>query len=412
MHDVIAPLGDADVLVIVGIGLAGLRVAESAREMGFGGKLVLISDEAHAPYDRPPLSKGMLLGDDDVASIALAPKGLESLNADVRLGVAVVSIDRAAKRITLSDGADISYSALVLATGSRVRELPLLPRGGDDVHYVRTLDDALRLRSAFRPDAHGAIVGGGVIGLEVAAAARKAGCAVTLIEPMTRVMPRNAAPVVSEFITDMHRAAGVLFVLGAGIESAMRADGKWRLHLSNGAVVEADFVVVGIGVVPNTALAAACGLEVDAGGIVVDACGRSSDASIYAAGEVALHDNAQYGPRTRMETWSHAVAHGEHVGRALMGSVESYAEPLSYWTDQYDVSLKVVGAPQGDCDIVRGDPSAHSFLVFHIKDGVIAGVSAANAVRELRSAKKLLGRRAPDDLNVLSDVAEPLAKLA
>lgn len=390
---------DGAPLVIVGAGLAGLRAAEGARSAGFAGRIVLIGDEPHAPYDRPPLSKAVLLNEGHEHEIALAPGDSLKENAiELRAGNAVTAIDRNGRSVALADGTRVAYGTLVLATGSRVRVLDCLPLGAPGVHYIRGLDDALALRADLAAARNVAIVGGGVIGLEIAAAA-SAGRRVMVIEAQPRVMARNAAPAVSSYFERRHREAGVSFRFGVTVSGARRSDGGgWTLSLSDGSALAADVVVVGIGVIPNTGLAAAAGLEVAPGGVVVDAFGRTSDPHIYATGEAALHINTRHGRHDRQETWAHAAAHGDHVGRSIVSAGEGYAEPSSYWSDQYDINLQVFGAPLGETDIVRGDPDSGKFLVFHISGGVVAGVSAVNSVRDLRAAKKLVGHPATDDL--------------
>lgn len=399
-------------VVIVGAGLAGLRVAEGVRGAGFPGRVVLVGDEPHPPYDRPPLSKAVLETEGHEHAIDLAPGTmLAALDVDLRLGEAVVGIDREARAAELRGGERIGWDRLVLATGSRVRSFDLLPPGAPGVHYLRGLDDALALRAELAAGRKVVIVGGGVIGLEVAAAARGRGCQVTVIEAAARVMARTAAPVISDYVQRRHRQAGVDLRLGATAAAAERAGGVLRLRLSTGETLEAETVVVGVGVLANIELALAAGLETGAGGVVVDGHGASSDPAIYAAGEVATHFNDLHGRHDRQETWNHAAAHGEHVGRSMVAPAELYSQAAAYWSDQYDINLQIVGAPQGEADVVRGDPASGRFVVFHLAGGLIAGVSAVNAARELRTARRLIGRPAPDAA-ALADPAANLAALA
>jgi 3-phenylpropionate/trans-cinnamate dioxygenase ferredoxin reductase subunit len=411
----IEPLERADqTVVIVGAGLAGVRVAEGLRGAGFPGRMVLVGDEAHQPYDRPPLSKAVLQVDGHEHTIALSPDGaMAALNVELRLGQSAVSIARDARQLELASGEAIAYDRLVLATGSQVRTLAVLPPGGPGVHYMRGLDDALALRAQLVAGARVAIVGGGVIGLEVAASARSRGCAVTVIEAGERAMARAASPPISAFIQDRHAREGVDLRLGVTVSGVeFQEAGPIRLRLSTGEVREADVVVVGVGVTPNLDLARSCGLETRGDGIVVDGHGATSDPAIYAAGEVAVHFNGAYGRHDRQENWAHAAAHGEHVGRSLASPAAPYHQVTSYWTDQYDINLQVVGIPIGEIDVVRGDPASGKFLVFHLLDGRIEGVSSVNAVRELRAAKKLIGSAQPADLEALANPAVDLAALA
>ena len=408
---VLEPLQRADQsVVIVGAGLAGLRVAEGLRGAGFAGEIVLVGDEPHPPYDRPPLSKAVLETEGHEHGIQLATQDmLTALTLTFRLGERAVKIDRASREVVLEGGGRIAYDRLALATGSRIRALPLLPPGAPRVRYLRGLDDAVGLRAELTAGRKVAIVGGGVIGLEVAATARIRGCEVTVIEAAERPMVRTTSPVVSDYVAARHRAEGVDLRLGVtAAEAAWQTDGVC-LTLSNGDELLAETLVVGVGVLANIELAEAAGLEIQGGGVIVDGFGATSDPAIYAAGEVACHLNARHGRHERQETWNHASAHGEHVGRSMVAPGEPYAEVASYWSDQYDINLQIVGAPTGEADVVRGDPASGGFLVFHLAGGEVAGVSAINAVRQLRAARRLLGVRV--EAAGLADPAVDLASL-
>ena len=407
------PLSAGQTVVIVGAGLAGLRAAEGVRGAGFTGRVVLVGEEPHQPYDRPPLSKSVLQTEGEEHVIALSPDGgLASLGVELKLGQRAVSIDRGAHEVVLADGERLGFGRLVLATGSRVKPLEMLPPGAPRVHYLRGLDDALALRSALAGGAKVAVVGGGVIGLEVAAAARGRGCVVTVLEATDRVMARAASPVISDFFRRRHTEQGVDLRLGVTVTHAGVEDGdRAMLRLSTGDALVVDVVVVGVGVMPNIELARDCGLEIRDGGVAVDAFGATSDPAIFAAGEVATHFNHLHGRHDRQETWNHAAVHGEHVGRSLVSPEDPYGDLASYWSDQYDINLQIVGAPIGEIDVVRGDPFSGKFLVFHISAGRIVGVSAVNSARELRAAKRLMGSPRTPDLEALADPAADLAAL-
>jgi 3-phenylpropionate/trans-cinnamate dioxygenase ferredoxin reductase subunit len=255
------------------------------------------------------------------------------------------------------------------------------------------------------------VIGGGVIGLEVAATARGLGCEVVVIEAADRLMGRAASPTISDYMRRRHEEAGVglrLSTTATPFECA--PDCGFVLRLSSGEMLEAGIVVVGVGVIPNADLAAEAGLAIEKGAIVVDAHGATGDPRIYAAGEVAAHFNGWFGRHDRQETWNHAAAHGAHVGQALVATAEPYRQLPSYWSDQFDINLMIEGEPSGEADIVRGDPASGRFLVFHISAGAVAGVSAVNSARELRAAKRLIGR--PADPAALADSAVGLATLA
>lgn len=407
------PLNRGDqTVVIVGGGLAGLRVAEGLRGAAFPGRIVLISDEPHEPYDRPPLSKAVLEAEGREHNVKLAPGDmLTSLNLDLRLGEAAASLDLAGRAVALQGGERIGYDRLALATGSRVRALPLLPPGAPGVRYLRGLDDAIALRAELTPGRKVVVVGGGVIGLEVAATARTRGCEVVVIEAADRPMARTSSPAVSGYFADRHRAAGVDLRLGVTAIAAEWDGPTLRLRLSSGEAVEAETAVVGVGVLANIELARDAGLALCDGGVLTDGYGATSDPRVYAAGEVAAHFNAYYGRHGRQETWNHAAAHGEHVGRSMVAPTEPYNEVASFWSDQFDINLQTVGDPIGETEAVRGDPVSGSFLVFHLAQGRVVGVSAINSVRQLRVARRLIGSAKAADPAALADLAVDLTTL-
>lgn len=405
--------GAAARLVIVGAGLAGLRVAEGARAAGYDGHIVLVGEEPHMPYDRPPLSKAFLLRQSERDQISLLhPKRLEELNIELKLGRAATAVDRPRRAVLLEDGDSVHYDRLVIATGSSPRAVPQLPPDRSGVHYLRSLDDATALREGLVTARQILVVGAGVIGLEVAAAAMQNGRRVTVVEAGNRVMSRAAAPAVTDFITRKHRQAGVDLRLGVHVSHVEQMTQSYSIHLSDGAVLSCDLIVVGIGVMPNDSLARNCGLEVRPGGILVNSYGMTSDPAVFAAGEVALHFNARQGRHDRQETWAHASAHGEHVGRSLIAPSRPYEELGSYWSDQYDFTLNVIGVPIGDCDVVRGDSRADQLVVLHLQDGRVAGASSINAARELRAARALIDVERRFDPEVLANPETDLRRLA
>lgn len=402
-----------ETVIVVGAGIAGVRAAIAVRESGFDGRIVLLSEERHFPYDRPPLSKDVLSKPGHENAIALtSQQDLDRAAIELKLGVGCARIERGEQRLVLSDESTIRYDRLILATGSRLRTLPELPPGSAGVHYMRTLDDALRLRDAAETARSVVIVGAGVIGLEVAATLANGERRILVVDPADRVMSRAASPVLSRFLEKTHKAAGVEFALGSTIRD-IRSDGTVRhITLDNGIELEADTIVVGIGVVPNVEIAVEAGLAADGKGIETDGLGQTSDPTIFAAGEVAYHFNAGLSRQDRQETWAHAAAHGAHVGHAVGGrsDLDDYCEQSSYWSDQLDIAVQVFGLGSGEIDLVRGDEADGPFLVFHITGGRIVGVTSVNAARELRTAKKLVGRSV-ENLVGLSDPSVPLKNL-
>lgn len=398
-------------LVIVGAGIAAVYAAESARKAGFDGRIVICGDEPEFPYDRPPLSKKVLQDAGESARISLRDNAFyDAHNIDLRLGNAAQRIDRHARTVTFADGATLAYGTLVLATGSSLRTLPLLTPTMKGVFYLRQISDAIALRDTLARARKLAVVGAGVIGLEVASVANGMGIDVTVLEAGSRPMARATCAEVCEFVVGEHTRRGVDIRTGITIQDVIDRPQGYRLALSDGSYLEADAVVVGIGVVPNIALAAAAGLDVCEAGICVDGQGRTSDEHIYAAGEVAFHYNARAGRAQRQENWHHAVAHGEHVGRAVVCGSPDYDEISGYWSDQYDFSLQSFGNPIGERNVVRGDPATGSFAVFHVQDDVVAGVSSVNAPREMRVGKALVRAAARVPVAVLRDTTVDLAK--
>jgi 3-phenylpropionate/trans-cinnamate dioxygenase ferredoxin reductase subunit len=381
-------------IAIVGTGIAAVQAAAALRNSGYGEELILIGAERHLPYNRPPLSKDVLQQRVTPTRILLRPESFYTSNRiALRVGTPATRIDRHARRVELAGGGQVPYSTLLLATGSTPRVLPALPIGAPDVYYLRSLDDALALRERLTPGARLALIGGGVIGLEVAASAIKAGCQVTVIEAAPRLMSRAACPALSDFVAARHRSAGVELRCGIALQRVARRPTGWQLTLASGEALEADAVVVGIGVMPCTALARDAGLAVSEHGVRTDECGRTDDPTIHAAGEVAHHLNLFRGRRERQENWLHAAAHGELVGRAQHSVVAGYDDPSGYWTDQYDLSIQSVGLPYAERDVMRGDPAGGSFIIYHLEQGVIVGATAVNAMAEFKVAKVLVKAR-------------------
>ncbi len=398
-------------VVIVGAGLAGVSAAEGLREVGYTGSILLVGDEPERPYDRPPLSKSVLLDPAEAERIDLRDATFyQERDIELRLGNAVTRIDRSGQRVELADGSAEQFDRLLIATGSSLRLLPELPPQTPNVYYLRRLTDALALRDALPNIKRLLVVGAGVIGLEVAAVAQVMGIDVTVIEAGERPMIRATCPILCEFIVAQHRIRGVKIQTEVTIDAVSTASFGYRIRLSNGKTILADAIVVGVGVVPNARIAEEAGLTVVNGGIAVDGQGRTTDPNIHAAGEVACHFNARLARLDRQENWHHAAAHGMHVGRSVISPTDDYDEVCGYWSDQYDFSVQSFGVSLGDIDVLRGDPASGSFTIFHLVDRIVRGVSSVNAPRDMRMGKDLVRTGAELSDAVLADPKVDLSR--
>ncbi|MGZ2748489.1 anthranilate 1,2-dioxygenase system ferredoxin--NAD(+) reductase [Burkholderia stagnalis] len=399
----------ADPIVIVGAGHAARRAAEALRARDADARIVMIGAERELPYDRPALSKDALLHDDGAQRAFVRDAAwYGEARIDLRLGTRVDAIERDAQRVRLDDGATLPYRRLVLATGSRVRTFGGPVDAGVPLHYVRTVADARALRAALAPGKHVAVLGGGFIGLEVAAAARQLGCSVTVIDPAAGLLQRALPDVVGAFAQRMHDGRGVAFRLST-LPRAIRRGVSGKD--SGGAVVEtdrgevaADVVVVGIGVVPNVELAEAAGLDVD-NGVRVDAGCRTNDPAIFAAGEVTMHFNPLLGRHVRIESWQVAENQPAVAAANALGADETYAELPWLWSDQYDCNLQMLGLFGGEKTVVvRGDPSTGPFTVFGLgDDGRLVAAAAVKAGRDIGACRRMIAAGAVPDPQRLAD---------
>ncbi|RQU19985.1 pyridine nucleotide-disulfide oxidoreductase [Burkholderia cenocepacia] len=397
----------ADPFVIVGAGHAARRTAEALRERDADARIVMIGAERELPYDRPALSKDALLTDGGERRAFIRDAAwYDAQRIELRLGTRVDAIERDAQRVRLDDGASLPYAKLVLATGSRVRTFGGAIDEGVAVHYVRTVDDARALRAQLAPGRRVAVLGGGFIGLEVAAAARQLGCDVTVIDPAARLLQRALPEVVGAYARQLHDARGVAFRTATLPRAIRRAPGGGAIVETDRGDVPADIVVVGIGVVPNVELAQAVGLDVD-NGIRVDAGCRTADAAIFAAGEVTMHFNPLLGRHVRIESWQVAENQPAVAAANLLGADERYAELPWLWSDQYDCNLQMLGLFGDERTIVvRGDPASGPFTVFGLgDDGRIVAVAAANVGRDIGASRRLIAAGAVPDPVKLADPA-------
>jgi 3-phenylpropionate/trans-cinnamate dioxygenase ferredoxin reductase subunit len=398
---------------IVGASLAGATAAAALRAEGFDGRIVLIGDELEPPYERPPLSKAYLCGEADRARLRVHPDGLYAeQEIDLRLGRAVTELDPAIRQIALDDGERLAYDRLLLATGAEPRRLAIPGAGLDGVLSLRTLADADRLRERLERGGSVAIVGAGWIGAEVAASARRCGLDVTLIDPLSVPLERVLGPELGAVYGDVHAAHGVRLRLGTGVEAFEGAGRVERVRTTDGAVIECDFVVVGVGALPRTALATRAGLRV-ADGILVDEHLESSASGVYAAGDVARARHPLYAEPLRVEHWATALHHGAVAARAMLGRPAVADAVPFFFSDQYDIGMEYSGVAAGSDRIVyRGDPAGLAFVAFWLAgDRVVAGLNV-NVWDVAEPIQRLIVARTPVDDRRLADPEVPLDALA
>jgi 3-phenylpropionate/trans-cinnamate dioxygenase ferredoxin reductase component len=396
-------------VVIVGAGQAAGRTAQALRRLGHAGPIAILGDEPHGPYERPPLSKDILLGRAQPdALLLLSEEKWSALDVVLRCNARVAAIDRAAGSVRLEDGARIGYDILVLATGARPRAFPGRVEGGAEMLQLRNLRDAECLRARLVPRRTLAVIGAGFIGMELAASARQLGVEVALIEAAPRPLARVLPTVVAGWFVAMHRAQGVTVHLGCAVERV--APG--RVLLADGRSVGADTIVVGIGARPNDELAAAAGLPVR-DGVLVDGAGRSSDPSIFAVGDVARQVDPAEGLDQRLESWRNAEDSAQAVAAAICGAPAPRRPIPWFWTDQYGRNFQLAGRPDDAHErIDMGDPAAGPALSYFLEGGLVRGAVGVDCGREMRGAMKLIegGRPVtPADLPRLRDRTPPLS---
>lgn len=404
-------------IVIVGAGQAGVQAAEALRVGGFKGSITLLGDEAYGPYHRPPLSKAWLAGEMDNAQLVMrAPEILARKAIELLTGTAVTSIDRAAKLIKLSDGSALPYTGLVLATGSTPRSLPLPGSNAQGVFTLRSRDDAsaiaARMALCGEKRLPVIVIGGGFIGLEVAATACKKGLSVTVLEAAPRLLGRVVAPVLSEWYAQLHRGHGVRLVFDARV-AAIEADVQGDIsgvRMVNGKLYPAGLVLVGIGVVANDQLAQAAGVTCDRG-IVVDSCGRTNDPLIVAAGDCTAR-RLRDGRLIRLESVQNANEQGKSAAAALMGINKPFTATPWFWSDQFDKKLQMAGLSMGaDQWAVRGEMAAGTFSVYHFMGEQLLAVDSVNASKDHLQARKLLDAGASPTKQQAADVSFDLTGL-
>jgi 3-phenylpropionate/trans-cinnamate dioxygenase ferredoxin reductase subunit len=399
-------------VVIVGGGQAAVQAIDTLRRKGFTGELVLIGDEPWLPYQRPPLSKKYLAGALERERLLLRPQHFyESHSVATLLGRRVEEISRREQRLRLDDGSNVAYDALLIATGSRPRPLAAPGADLDGVYFLRTVADVERIRADWQAGKRLVIVGGGYIGLEVAATARELGLEVTVLEMADRVMNRVVCPQLSAFYEAEHARHGVRILCNSKVRALAAAPGSRRVRAvvtEDGEEHAADVVVVGCGVLPADELAAAAGLACENGVVVDDRC-RTSDPAIYAAGDVASHPSLHYGRRLRLESVDNAFEQGASAALNLLGIETVHDKVPWFWSDQYDLKLIIVGIGQGyDATVTRGDPSTRSFSVCYLRGGELIAVDAVNSPKDQMAARKLIAARASPNPARLADPVLPL----
>jgi 3-phenylpropionate/trans-cinnamate dioxygenase ferredoxin reductase subunit len=395
-------------MVIVGGGMAGARAIVSLRANGWGGPITLIGEETLLPYDRPPLSKAMLTEEKEPSPAYLLDESMiSSLNAVFVRGARAEAIDRKARAVVLEDGRAIAYDRLLIATGAKPRRLTI--EGGELAYTLRDFADGDHLRSRLRASASAAIVGGGFIGLEVAASARKLGCRVTLIEAQPRILMRGVPEEIARVVHARHLEAGVAMEVGTALTS-VETDG---VRLADGRKVEAEIVIAGIGAAPEVALAQAAGLAIE-NGITCDPQLRTSDPLIFAAGDCCSFPHGLFGgKRMRLEAWRNATDQANVATQNMLGGEKSYLAVPWFWSDQYDLSLQIAGSPADGVTTVRRQLAANAFVIFHLDAAGrlvgCSGIGTGNSIaREVKLAEMLIARQASPAAESLADPAVQL----
>jgi 3-phenylpropionate/trans-cinnamate dioxygenase ferredoxin reductase subunit len=403
-------------IVIAGGGQAAAQAVDTLRRKGFTGTLVLIGEEPWLPYQRPPLSKKYLAGALERERLLLRPAHFyESHAVETRLGRRVEEISRREQRLRLDDGSTVAYDALLIATGSRPRQLTAPGTDLDGVHLLRTIADVERIRAGWAAGKRLVIVGGGYIGLEVAATARELGLEVTVLEMADRVMNRVVCPEISSFYEAEHSRHGVRLLCNSKVRALAAIPGSSRVRAvvtADGEEHAADCVVLGCGAVPADELAAAAGLACE-NGVVVDERCRTSDPSIFAAGDCSNHPSLRYGRRLRLESVDNAFEQGASAALNMLGLAIAHDKVPWFWSDQYDLKLIIIGVSQGyDAVVMRGDPATHAFSACYLRGGELIAVDAVNSPKDQMAARKLIAARARPSVDKLADPGVPMKDTA
>jgi len=392
--------------IVIGASHAAAQLAPSLRQQGWDGRIIVIGDEEYIPYHRPPLSKTLLSGEKDIDGILIRPQAAyEKSDIEFMLGLRVDSIDRERKTVSLNNGEVLDYNKLALCTGSRVRKVSLPGADLPGVNYLRNISDVARIKESIGEDKSVVIVGGGYIGLETASVLTKLCKKVTVLEMEPRILARVTAPDLSQFYNRVHTEEGVDIRTGVAVSGFDGEDRVSRVVCSDGSAYEADLVVVGVGVIPNTELAEAAGLEVE-NGVVVDEFCRTRDPHIVAAGDCTSHPNALYKRQLRLESVPNASEQGTIAAASICGVTDkSYKSLPWFWSDQYDLKLQIAGLSQGyDQVVIRGDRvTGRSFVAFYLKEGKLISADCVNRPQEFMVSKRLIAEGIPVDILHLAD---------
>lgn len=396
--------------VVVGAGLAAANVVETLRDRGYDGTVTLIGDEHDRPYERPPLSKDYLQGNAAIEDAYVHAQSWYAEHAvDTRFGETVTAIDAKARTVTLSAGGTLDYRELVIATGSRARTLDIAGMDLSGVHTLRRIADSNALRAAFTTGKRVVLIGAGWIGLEVAAAAQKAGCRVTVLEYAAQPLGTVLGDELTQYFADLHRSNGVDLRTGVSVSGIVGSGGTVSGVQVGDELLDADVVVVGVGATPNIELAAAAGLDVGGekgNGIEVDEHLRTSDPAIYAVGDVANAFNSTLGRRLRVEHWDNAIRQGKLAAESILGSAASYDWQPYFFTDQFDLGMEYVGdCGAGDDVVIRGDKTTGEFIAFWLADGRVNAAMNVNIWDVNDDLRALVGREIDADRLADTDIA-------
>ena len=405
-------MAQSESYLIVGAGIAGGAAAETLRKQGFDGEVHLVGAEPHRPYDRPPLSKEFLSGDKEEAKLFFKMEDFYAEHSiELHLGAEATALDASSNTLTLADRQAIHYDKLLLATGSKVKKLPVPGSDLAGVHYLRTIEDSRAIARSMNGAGKAVIVGAGFIGSEVAAVCKTTGLDVTVLEIQAQPMAHILGDRMGSVYADLHTRRGVDLRLGEGISEIRGHTRAEQVITDRGLTIDCDLVVIGVGIAPDTFLAEDAGLDVDSGILVDEHC-RTSNPDIFAAGDVANWFHPGLGRRLRVEHWDNALNQGAAAAKSMLCTPEPYSPTLYFWSDQYDLNIQYLGhAAAWDHIAIRGNPAEEKFTAFYLKDGSVHGALVVNNFRDIRPTRTLIGQKIPVDAQALTDESVNLKQL-